>query len=211
VRTYRAHVNAPTTTTTRFNDLYGRARTLLSLEPLSPAWLAKAFPGLSGFDRLVAWTAWGGVPRYWELAAGLKGSMESRVVSLVLDPMGPLHLEPDRLLLEETPSAADLRPLLDAIGAGAQRVSEIAGRIGRPERTDGVKRLAATERGGENEPHQPATRSTAAMEASHGEHRHRHGGRGGAGATDSDRARAIQGGAGGSREGEGVDGGLDRE
>jgi hypothetical protein len=51
---------------------------------------------------------------------------------LVLDPLGPLHREPDRLLLEEVPSAVEVRPLLDAIGSGAHRVSEIAGRVGRP-------------------------------------------------------------------------------
>lgn len=112
--------------------LYGRARAMLTIEPLAPRWLARGFPGLRGFDRLVAWTAWGGVPRYWELASALGGSIEKRLDALVLDPMGPLHLEPDRLLLEEAPSAAELRPLLDAIGAGAHRVSEIGGRIGRP-------------------------------------------------------------------------------
>lgn len=46
--------------------------------------------------------------------------------------MGPLHDEPNRLLLEETPSAIALRPILDVIGAGAHRLSEIAGRIGQP-------------------------------------------------------------------------------
>ena len=52
--------------------------------------------------------------------------------SLVLDPSGPLHGEPDRLLLEEIPPATALRPVLDTIGAGAHRISEIAGRLGRP-------------------------------------------------------------------------------
>lgn len=112
--------------------LYGRARAVLTVEPLAPRWLAKGFPSLGAFERLVAWTAWGGVPRYWELASSVSGPMERRVDALVLDPMGPLHLEPDRLLLEETPSAAELRPLLDAIGSGAHRASEIGGRIGRP-------------------------------------------------------------------------------
>ena len=52
--------------------------------------------------------------------------------ALVLDPAGPLHGEPDRLLREETPAATALRPLLDVIGNGAHRISEIAGRLGRP-------------------------------------------------------------------------------
>ncbi len=56
--------------------------------------------------------------------------LRDSVDSLVLDPLGPLHEEPNRLLLEESPPAITLRPVLDAIGAGAHRVSEIAGRIG---------------------------------------------------------------------------------
>lgn len=72
------------------------------------------------------------MPQYWELAHAARGKLEARIDALVLDPMGPLHHEPDRLLLEETPSAVELRPLLDAIGAGIHRASEIAARAGRP-------------------------------------------------------------------------------
>lgn len=116
----------------RSAPLFGRATAVLDVKPLAPQWLRRAFPRLHGFDQLLAWTAWGGVPRYWELASERPGSVESAIDSLVLDPQGPLHLEPDRLLLEESPPAVELRPLLDAIGAGAHRVSEIAARIGRP-------------------------------------------------------------------------------
>jgi AAA+ ATPase superfamily predicted ATPase len=71
------------------------------------------------------------VPRNWELAAPFRDAVDG-VESLVLDPSGPLHREPDRLLLEEMPPASEVRPVLDAIGAGAHRVSEIGARIGRP-------------------------------------------------------------------------------
>ena len=112
--------------------LFGRARVMLSIEPLDTPWLARAFPGSSGIGLIEAYTVWGGIPRYWELAAAERGSQRSRVERIVLDPLGPLHREPDRILLEEVPSAVELRPVLDAIGSGAHRVSEIAGRIGRP-------------------------------------------------------------------------------
>jgi hypothetical protein len=79
-----------------------------------------------------AFAAWGGVPRYWELARDASGTTPERVESLVLDPRGPLHREPDRLLVEELPPALEVRPVLDAIGGGAHRVSEIAARMGRP-------------------------------------------------------------------------------
>lgn len=111
--------------------LFGRAHAILNVEPLEPGWLAKAFPRWKAFDQLTAWTAFGGIPRYWELAQEVRGTVEERIVSLVLDPLGPLHLEPERLLLDES-SAVELRPVLDAIGNGAHRVSEISGRIGKP-------------------------------------------------------------------------------
>ena len=112
--------------------LFGRADEVLELRPLEPRYLREALGIRSSVELVESFAAWGGVPRYWELASTLRGSARSRVERLVLDPLGPLHREPDRLLLEEVPSALDVRPALDAIGAGAHRVSEIAGRVGRP-------------------------------------------------------------------------------
>lgn len=112
--------------------LFGRARELLELRPLSPRLIGPAF-GASKPTRWVEhYAAWGGVPRYWELAAPLEGSVRERVDRLVLDPLGPLHREPDRLIAEELPPATEVRPVLDAIGAGAHRLSAIASRMGRP-------------------------------------------------------------------------------
>ncbi len=51
------------------------------------------------------------------------------VNDLVLSPLGVLHDEVDRLLRQEIPSAIPLRPVLDAIGLGANKSSEIAGRL----------------------------------------------------------------------------------
>jgi uncharacterized protein len=112
--------------------LYGRARVTLDLAGLSPDHLQTAFGRLTPTAIVEHWAAFGGVPRYWELAARRPGSARDRAVALALDPLGPLFAEPERLLLEESPPAVELRPLLDAIGAGAHRLSEIAGRLGRP-------------------------------------------------------------------------------
>ncbi|MBI2898351.1 MAG: ATP-binding protein [Deltaproteobacteria bacterium] len=109
--------------------LYGRAREAMKLRPILPGWLGPAL-GLRDPRAIVeAWTLWGGIPRYWELASSFS-DQNAAADALVLDPLGPLHDEPARLLLEESPSAVSLRPLLDAIGAGAHRVSEIAARVG---------------------------------------------------------------------------------
>lgn len=112
--------------------LFGRAKEILEIQPLSPVCLREVFDVPDGVRWGELYTAWGGIPRYWELAEEAGGDVPSQVDRLVLDPLGPLHREPDRLLLEEVPSALETRPLLDAIGAGAHRVSEIAGRLGRP-------------------------------------------------------------------------------
>jgi uncharacterized protein len=112
--------------------LFGRAKEILEIQPLAPVHLREAFEVPDGVRWVELYTAWGGIPRYWELAREAGGGVPAQADRLVLDPLGPLHREPDRLLLEEVPSALETRPLLDAIGAGAHRVSEIAGRLGRP-------------------------------------------------------------------------------
>ncbi|MCX6537849.1 MAG: ATP-binding protein [Acidobacteria bacterium] len=112
--------------------LYGRALEAFPLQPLPAGWIGQAL-GLDEPAKMVqAYTVWGGIPRYWELAEPFHVNLDQAVEKLVLDPLGPLHREPDRLLLEEMPSAVALRPLLDVIGSGAHRLSEIAGRLGQP-------------------------------------------------------------------------------
>lgn len=112
--------------------LFGRAREQIDLQPLPVSHLPDAFGRLSAPAWVQTWTAWGGVPRYWELAIDTPGELAERIDRLCLDPRGPLHREPDRLLQVEVPSALEVRPVLDAIGMGAHRVSEIAARVGRP-------------------------------------------------------------------------------
>ena len=127
--------------------LYGRAREAFAVRPLKPGYLADPFPGADP-EHLPAFHAlWGGMPRYWELAEPFGLDIEGAVDTLVLDPAGPLHPEPDRLLMEETPPATSLRPLLDVIGAGAHRVSEIAGRLGWPASSLSRPLAALTEMG----------------------------------------------------------------
>ena len=112
--------------------LYGRAVEAFVVRPLRPGYLSEVFAVDEARELVSVYALWGGMPRYWELAEPFGRDLESAVDSLVLDPAGPLHGEADRLLLEEIPPATALRPLLDTIGAGAHRVSEIAGRLGRP-------------------------------------------------------------------------------
>lgn len=112
--------------------LYGRANVILDVQPLDASTLRRALGRIPDADWLDHFTAWGGIPRYWELAAQVPGTARERLVALAMSPLGPLFDEPARLLLEELPPAPEVRPILDAIGAGAHRLSEIGGRIGKP-------------------------------------------------------------------------------
>lgn len=114
------------------SPLYGRATQAFALRPLRAGYLGDVFPRAAPSDLVRAYAAWGGMPRYWELAEPFGVDIAAAVDALVLDPAAPLHDEPDRLLQAELPAAMALRPLLDVIGNGAHRVSEIAGRLGRP-------------------------------------------------------------------------------
>jgi AAA+ ATPase superfamily predicted ATPase len=111
--------------------LYGRAREIIKVEPLEAAWLAPAL-GLADPARIVEqYAVWGGVPRYWELAADYPTRREA-VAELVLDPLGVLHREPDRLLLDDLQEVARAASILALIGQGCHRLSEIAARLDRP-------------------------------------------------------------------------------
>ncbi len=111
--------------------LYGRARESFEVGPLPPGFLGAAISSRDPLEIIESYGVWGGVPRYWELARE-HASLREAVDALVLAPNGVLHDEPMRLLMEELPPATSLRPILDAIGGGANRLTEIASRIGTP-------------------------------------------------------------------------------
>jgi hypothetical protein len=48
--------------------------------------VGEVFGPAGGIELTQTYTAWGGVPRYWELAADLEGPLRSRIDALVLDP-----------------------------------------------------------------------------------------------------------------------------
>lgn len=113
----------------RSAPLFGRATEAFEVKPLAPCWLQQAHGLKSALEVVQHWSLWGGLPRYWELAEPFADRRQA-VHDLVLDPAGVLHDEPARLLYEESPPAIALRPILDVIGGGANKISEIAGRLG---------------------------------------------------------------------------------
>jgi len=111
--------------------LYGRAQEIINVGPLGAAWVAKAFGYLRGFQLLETYSLWGGIPHYWELALD-RGSNWEAVQELVLDPLGVLHAEPRRLLLDDLRETAQAASVLSLIGRGCNRISEIAARMEKP-------------------------------------------------------------------------------
>ncbi|MBM3461147.1 MAG: ATP-binding protein [Armatimonadetes bacterium] len=111
--------------------LYGRSTEILKVEPLAPGWLLAARLAKNAEAAVEAWAIWGGVPRYWELAAEFP-SRQAALSDLVLNPLGVLYGEADRLLLDDLRDPAQSASMLELIGNGCHRMSEIAGRLGKP-------------------------------------------------------------------------------
>ena len=53
----------------RSASLYGRATEVMKITPLGAGWIEEALKIKNAKDAIQAFSVWGGVPRYWELAA----------------------------------------------------------------------------------------------------------------------------------------------
>ena len=113
--------------------LYGRATEILKLSPLSAFWIQKAlrFSKAEAHLATEAYSVWGGIPRYWELAADHSSRMDA-IRDLVLSPLGVLHEEPRRLMMDDLRETTQASSILSLIGRGSHRISEIAGRLEKP-------------------------------------------------------------------------------
>ena len=111
--------------------LYGRAKEILKIKPLEFGWLTKVFPKASAQELLERFSVWGGVPRYWELAAEFKTNDEA-IQTLILSPQGVLHNEPRHLLVDDMTDIVQASSILTVVGQGCHRISEIAARLGKP-------------------------------------------------------------------------------
>lgn len=115
----------------RTASLYGRAGEILKLPPLPPGWIGEAVGDANAVGAVESYALWGGIPRYWELARPFRRRWDA-VRDLVFDPAGVLHQEPERLLLDELHEIGQSASLLTLIGQGCHRLSELAGRLGKP-------------------------------------------------------------------------------
>ena len=111
--------------------LYGRASAQILLRPIGFSHTSKFLPDKTCTERLEFFALTGGVPRYLHLASPYRTFKEA-LAALVLHPDGILHNESRQLLQEEIQTPNQCWSILNAIGSGSNRISEIAGRIGQP-------------------------------------------------------------------------------
>ena len=115
----------------RTAPLFGRASEILKIPPLPAGWIQRALSITDPIEALRAYSVWGGVPRYWELAAE-HPNLDGALQQIVLSPLGALYEEPTRILLDDMRDMTQVNSILSLIGRGCHRSSEIAGRLGKP-------------------------------------------------------------------------------
>lgn len=109
--------------------LYGRAQRIIQLEPMSYEHFCEALK-LKPHDlnSFLKFSLVGGIPKYWELMKSA-ADVVATADDLYFDFAPFMQNEPRRILRDE--KLDDLNPMsvLEAIGRGATRPSEIAGRM----------------------------------------------------------------------------------
>ena len=110
--------------------LYGRADTIIRLEPIKVKYLQEVLH-TDGVSTVEEYAVWGGVPRYWELRVREHSMMEA-IKYHILDVNGTLYEEPARLFMDDLSQTTLSSTLLSLVGNGVNRLSEIAGKTGRP-------------------------------------------------------------------------------
>lgn len=109
--------------------LYGRAHAILNIQPIPIPFLKEALQ-LDAVGTVEEYSVWGGVPRYWELREGF-ANLQDAIRGTMLSTTSVLYDEPKRLFLDDMSATVQSESLLAVVAAGANKLSEIAARIGR--------------------------------------------------------------------------------
>jgi AAA+ ATPase superfamily predicted ATPase len=114
----------------RAAPLYGRAQKLLQVEPMD----YRPFCQACHLDRtsetsFEMFSCVGGIPKYWEFVEAGKGVVDL-VETLFFDFAPYMEQEPRRILSDEGLAGVNALAVLEAVGRGASRTSEIAARLG---------------------------------------------------------------------------------
>ena len=114
----------------RSAPLYGRAHKLLQVKPMDYEAFCQACglktAAMSSFEQF---SLVGGIPKYWEFVE--KGADAIALAEALYFDFAPyMEQEPQRILRDEGVIGANAVSVLEAVGRGAERPSEIAMRLG---------------------------------------------------------------------------------
>ena len=112
------------------SPLYGRGDADFNMRPIRLPYLQEALE-LSAVETIENYAVWGGVPRYWllrEKSAGLREAIDEHILS----PLGILFEEPSRLFRGDVNDTVKVSSIMNIVGSGVHRLSELASRLGEP-------------------------------------------------------------------------------
>ena len=110
--------------------LYGRAYEIMKLTPIRFPYIQEAL-NLDAMNAIEEYAVWGGVPRYWELREN-RSSLGDALWHNILSVNGTLYEEPIKLFQDDVKDIVKTATIMSYIGAGANRLSEIAARCNEP-------------------------------------------------------------------------------
>ncbi|MGH9845514.1 MAG: ATP-binding protein [Blastocatellia bacterium] len=114
----------------RAAPLYGRANKLLNLRPMDYAAFCQACgQKASDPESFEKFACVGGIPKYWEFVERDQDAV-ALAEALYFDFAPYMEQEPQRILRDEGVSGLNAIAVLEAVGRGAERPSEIASRLG---------------------------------------------------------------------------------
>ena len=120
-----SHVHTMETLLASGSPLFGRFTGQWHLEPLPFGALREFLPKWSIDERIAAYAMMGGVPAYLERLIPER-SLVDNIREVILDPGGMFVTEPDLLLYDEVRDPRVYQAILQAIGAGAHTLDDIA-------------------------------------------------------------------------------------
>lgn len=109
--------------------LYGRASAVIDVRPIPLPYLQEGLH-LKPIATIEEFSVWGGVPRYWELREEYP-SLSEAIRGMLMGPACVLYDEPKKLFLDDMTVTVQSESLMSVIASGANRLSEIASRMGR--------------------------------------------------------------------------------
>lgn len=114
----------------RAAPLYGRASKLLHIQPMDyPAFCRACGQKEEVPESFEKFACVGGIPKYWEFVEPNQ-NVVALTESLYFDFAPYMEQEPQRILRDEGVVGLNAVAALEAVGRGAERPSEIAGRLG---------------------------------------------------------------------------------